>query len=86
VPELLRLFFGLPESEVLGLRDGALALIKEGKTLMSVSGGGKSGSKQFPISPREVLFEANAALRHLNPDKYGRRIRKTYANFRNRHE
>lgn len=84
--ELLRLFFGLPEADVLKLRDGAIALIQEGKTIMSVSGGGKSGSKSFPMQPKEVLFEANAALRHLNPEKYGRRVRKTYARFRQRHE
>lgn len=82
--ELLRLFFGLPETEVLQIRDSALAIIKEGKTLMNVSAGGKTGAKQFPMPPKEVIFEANAALRHLNPDKYGRRIRKTYAHFRER--
>lgn len=84
MPELLRLFFGLPEAEVLEIRNNAVAMIKGGSVLMNVSGGGKSGGKQFAMPPKEILFEANAALRHLNPTKYGRRVRKTYANFRNR--
>lgn len=84
--EILRLFFGLPETEVLALRDSALTLIQSGKTLMRVSAGGKTGDSQFPMPPKEVLLEANAALRHINPAKYGRRVRKTYARFRNRHD
>lgn len=83
MPELLRLFFGLPESKVLEIRDRAVALIAEGKTLMEVKGQGKEGVKAFPMPPRDALFEANAALRALNPAKYGRRVRRTHLYIRN---
>lgn len=84
--ELLRLFFGLPESQVVEIRDSALAKITKGEVIMEVTGGGKTGKKLFSMPPKEILFEANAALRHLNPAVYGRRVRKTYANFRQRYE
>jgi hypothetical protein len=80
-----KLFFDLEESQVLELRDNAVALIGEGKTIMSVSAGGKSGSKVFPMNPKDVLLEARAALRHINPETYGKRVRKTYASFRRCH-
>lgn len=83
--ELLRLFFGLPESEIVDLRDNALSLISEGKTIMNMSGAGKGVGKMFPgMTPREVLFEANQALRHVNPTKYGRRITKTVSFYTRR--
>lgn len=84
--ELTKVFFDLPEGEVLQIRDQAVRLIKEGKTLMEVTAGGKTGRRQWAMPPKEMLFEARAALRHINPQRYGKRIRKTYAAFRQRYD
>ncbi len=81
MPELLRLFFDLPEAKVLEIRNTALGLIAEGKTVMSATIGTTTGSKVFPMPPADALFEARAALRRIAPEKYGRRVRKTYASF-----
>lgn len=74
---VLRLFFDKTEVQVLAIRDTAIALIAEGKTLMSVGAGGKSGSRQFPMQPADIVRECNAALRHINPTRWGKRHRKT---------
>jgi hypothetical protein len=73
---LLQLFYDLTENEVLAIRDDAIALIAEGKTLLEVTSGGKTGRKQFTLPPAHVLFEARAALKHINPAEYGRRRRR----------
>ena len=75
--ELHRLFFSLPEAQIVEIRDKALELITEGKTIMNLSGAGKGVGKMFAMQPKEILFEANAALKHVNPAKYGRRRTKT---------
>ena len=47
---------------------------------MEVQGrGGQMSQKAFPLPPAQVLFECNAALRHINPQVYGRRRTRTYA-------
>ena len=79
---LLQLFFDLEEAEVVAIRDRAVALITEGKTLMEVTSGGKSGRKQWALAPERMLFEARAALRHINPDDYGKRRRFTVSRVR----
>ena len=77
---LQQLFFLDTEAEVLALRTTARALIAEGKTIMEVQGrGGQMSQKAFPLPPGQVVFECNAALRHLNPTLYGRRRTRTYA-------
>lgn len=77
---LQRLFFDLPEADVVALRTSAVNLIKEGKTIMEVqSRGGQMSQKAFPMPPAQVLFEANAALKSINPTLYGRRRTRTYA-------
>ncbi len=78
MPELLRLFFDLPEADVLDIRNCAVKLIKEGKTIMKVGAGGKEAEKQFSLPPSTMLFEANAALKHINPAVYGKKIRRTF--------
>jgi hypothetical protein len=45
--------------------DAALLRIENGDRT-SVSGGGKSGSKNYPMSPDEILFEAQYSLDKLN--------------------
>ena len=77
---LQQLFFGLPEAKVLEIRDKAVALIAEGKTIMEAQArGGQMSQKAFPMPPAQVLFEARAALRSINPTLYGHRRTRTYA-------
>ena len=68
------LFIGLTECELLDIKAKALAMITEGKTLMSYSDSGSSASKQFAMPPKEMLGEAMFALSRLDPDTYGRSI------------
>jgi hypothetical protein len=68
-------FIGLTECELLDLKAKALALIMEGKTLMSYADSGSSATKAFPgMTPKEVLNESMFALSRLDPGKYGRRV------------
>ena len=77
---LQQLFFLDPEADVVAIRNVAKALIGQGKTIMEVQGrGGQMSQKAFPMPPAQVLFECNAALRHINPFQYGRRRTRTYA-------
>lgn len=64
------IFIGLEECELLAIRSKAVALITEGKTLMSYSDSGSSASKQFAMPPKEMLSEANWALYQLDPRQY----------------
>lgn len=55
-------FIGLPRATLEAIRDRAVALILEGKTIMSWSDGVTSTSKQFSMPPKEMLTEAQYAL------------------------
>jgi len=61
------LFIGLTECELLDIKAKAVAMITEGKTLMSYSDSGSSASKQFAMPPKEMLSEAMFALSRLDP-------------------
>lgn len=77
---LQELFFLDTEAEVLAIRNQAKALALEGKTIMEVqSRGGSMSQKAFSMPVAQVLFEANAALKFINPAVYGRRRTRTYA-------
>lgn len=79
------LFIGLTECELLDLKAKALALIMDGKTLMSYSDSGSSATKAFPgMTPKEVLNEAMFALSRLDSRKYGRRITMVNSRWDNR--
>ena len=54
------LFVGLPQSELDSLRAAAIAAITGGQRT-SLSGGQKSGSKEYKMSPQDVLAEVNYA-------------------------
>ena len=69
------LFIGLTECELLDIKAKAVAMITEGKTLMSYSDSGSSASKQFAMPPKEMLAEAMFALSRLDPSVYG--VRRT---------
>jgi hypothetical protein len=67
------IFIGLTECELLDLKAKALALILDGKTLMSYADSGSSATKAFALPPKEMLNEAMFALSRLDPSVYGRR-------------
>lgn len=71
------LFVGLPRATIEAMRDKAVALILEGKTIMSYGDGVTSASKQFALSPKETLHEALFALELL--DK--KQVRGLYTNY-----
>jgi monoamine oxidase len=80
------LFIGLTECELLDIKAKALAMIMEGKTLMSYSDSGSSASKQFAMPPKEMLQEAMFALSRLDPATYGRRVTMLSTDWQNRQD
>ena len=78
------IFIGLSESDILAIRDKAVSMLKEGKTIMSYSDTGTSVSKQFVRPVKEVLAECRMALQQLDPETYGQRrtvLRSNWDNF-----
>jgi len=69
------LFIGLTECELLDIKAKAVAMITEGKTLMSYSDSGSSASRQMVLPAKEMLSEAMFALSRLDPATYG--VRRT---------
>ena len=69
------LFIGLTECELLDIKAKAVAMITEGKTLMSYSDSGSSASKQFAMPPKEMLSEARARLANTRGKKAKRKAR-----------
>ena len=59
------------ESTVLKIREKAIELMLSGKTVMSWTGEGVESSKQFVMSPGDVLVETRLFLMRVNPQKYG---------------
>ena len=80
------LFIGLTEQELLDIKAKALAMIMEGKTLMSYSDSGSSASKQFAMTPKEMLGEAMYALSKFDPGTYGRAISVISTDWQNRRD
>jgi hypothetical protein len=70
------LFVGLPRETVEAIRDKAVQLILEGKTIMSYGDGSTNASKQFALPPQQMLQEANYALQRLDG-----RVRSLYTNY-----
>jgi hypothetical protein len=78
------IFIGLSESDILAIRAKAVAMLTEGKTIMSYSDTGTSVSKQFVMPVKEVMAECKMALQALDPATYGKRttvIRPRWDNF-----
>ena len=71
------LFVGLPRSTIESIRDKAVALILEGKTIMSWGDGVTNTSKQFSMTPKDMLHEAMFALELLD----NKRVRGLYTNY-----
>jgi hypothetical protein len=70
------IFVNLPRKTLEDIRDKAVALILEGKTIMSYGDGSTNASKQFAMPPKEMLQEANYALLKLDG-----RVRTLYTNY-----
>lgn len=77
------IFIGLTEDELLAIKAKAVTLITEGKTLMSYSDSGSSATKQFAMSPKEMLNEAMFALSRLDSQTYGIRRTVVSTNWQN---
>ena len=80
------LFIGLTECELLAIKEKAVALITEGKTLMSYSDSGSSASRQMVMPAKEMLAESLFALSRLDPATYGRRISMISTDWQNRQD
>lgn len=76
------IFVGLPESDLLAIRDTAVADIKAGRVITSYSDSGSSVSKSYAMNPKEMLSESLYALRLLDPDTYGKATRIIRTDFR----
>ena len=76
------IFIGLEECELLAIRSKAVALITEGKTLMSYSDSGSSASRSFVMPAKEMLSEASFALYQLDPQQYAALKRTTVIGVR----
>jgi hypothetical protein len=64
------IFTTLTESQILTIRDTAIAAITAGKSLTSYSIAGRSVSKQLVGNPLDLLDECSYALGVINPDDY----------------
>jgi hypothetical protein len=71
------IFVGLPRETLEKLRDKAVALILEGKTIMSYGDGVNNASKQFAMPPKEILHETQYALDKLD----GKMVRGLWTNY-----
>lgn len=77
------IFVGLPESDLLSIRDAAVADIKKGLVITNYSpGDGSSTSKQYAMPPKEMLEESIYALKQLDPDTYGQSIKVIRTDYR----
>lgn len=70
----------MSQSELLEIRASAKAAITSGRRT-SISGGAKSGSKEYPGDPYRDLMEVNYALARLGV--VSARVTKTYNDFAN---
>ena len=76
------LFIGLTESELLAIRDKAVTAITTGLNVVSYSDSGSSVSKQWALSPTEMLDEAGYALFQFDPQAYAAYARYSVLNVR----
>lgn len=76
------IFVGLPESDLLAIRDTAVADIKTGRVITSYTDSGTSVSKQYAMPPKEMLEESTYALRQLDPETYGQSIKVIRTDYR----
>lgn len=70
------IFVGLDKKDILTIQKRAIEFFMEGKTTMNYSDAGTSVSKQFTMSPDQVMDECNYALRRIDG-----RVRGLYTNY-----
>lgn len=70
------IFVGFPRAVLEKVRNDAMALLMEGKTIMNYGDGATTAGKQFTMPPQQMLQEANYALLRLNG-----RTRGLYTNY-----
>lgn len=70
------IFVGLDRETLIGIRERAVSLILEGKTIMNYGDGNTNASKQFAMPPKEMLAEAKYAL-----EKMDGRVRGLWTNY-----
>ena len=76
------IFVGLPESDLLAIRDSAVTDIKAGRVITSYSDSGSSVSKQYAMQPKEMLEESLYALKQLDPETYGSSVKIIRTDYR----
>lgn len=59
------------ESDLLRLKERALCLLADGKTIMEYQGEGTNATRQFTMPINDMLAEIVWALKSINPGKYG---------------
>lgn len=64
-------------ADVLAIRKKALALYAEGKTLMSWTGEGSEGQREFVAPVESILAETRMFLKTKDPNRYGQVVRQT---------
>lgn len=72
------IFTQLTDEEIATIRASALSAISSGRRT-SLSGGAKSGSKEWPSDPFEILAEVKYALQQRGA--LPARVTKTYGSF-----
>ena len=80
------LFIGLTECELLAIKEKAVALITEVKTIMSYSDSGSSASRQMVLPAQTMLAESLFALSRLDPATYGARRTVISTDWQNRQD
>lgn len=73
---------GVDEADLVAMKAKCVALLKEGKTVMSYTvQSGVSTGKQMVMPIPQLLNAVRYALQKIDPDTYGLRISRTYASF-----
>lgn len=80
------IFMTLTVAEIEAIRDKAVAIVTEGKTIMEYKDSGTDVRKDWPIDPPTILLECRYALQVKEPEKYGPidrvRVGNMLSNFR----
>ena len=72
---------GLTESDLLAIKESALASVSSGKSVTSVNAPGLSTSFQLHAAPWEIVRSAQFALQQINPTRYGTPIQNQTIGF-----
>lgn len=80
------IYYGLEEATLLQMQTDALAAMqafRKGQRFTAVGGAGKNYSKEHMSYSQLTLelAEIRAALQRLDPETYGRRVRRMFADF-----